>query len=118
MRMFVAALLLLSAPDDTLQPWGSNHHASDAPKKHVEELTAGRHAYTVKQGGTMDGTNCRTPVSCGMSASNFADGSPARAGSISPGWHAAWRRRNSASSTCIFDFCSPSRAIRVNSVAR
>jgi hypothetical protein len=67
MRTIFAALLLLSAPDDTLQPWGSNHHASDAPKKHVEELTAGRHAYTVKQGGTMDGTNCRTPVSCGMS---------------------------------------------------
>jgi hypothetical protein len=71
MRTLFAAVLLLSPlspPDEpALEPWGSNRHASDASKKHVEELTAGRHVYTVKQGGTMDGTNCRPPVGVGMS---------------------------------------------------
>jgi hypothetical protein len=33
----------------------------------VEEVAAGRHAYTVRQGGTMDGSNCRTPLGVGMS---------------------------------------------------
>src|SRR5262245_53034129 len=71
MRTFVAVVFLLSPlspPDEqALAPWGSNRHASDAAKQHVEELTAARHVYTVKQGGTMDGTNCRTPVGVGMS---------------------------------------------------
>jgi hypothetical protein len=71
MRTLFATLLLLSPltpPDEpALAPWGSKGQASDVAKKHVEELTAGRHAYTVKQGGTMDGTNCRTPVGVGMS---------------------------------------------------
>lgn len=73
MRTLFAALLLMSPlspqtqSDEALAPWGANRHGSDAPKKHVEDLTAGRHAYTVKHGGTMDGTNCRTPVGVGMS---------------------------------------------------
>jgi hypothetical protein len=59
-------LLLAQAPDRPLAPWGTNHHPSDAPKHNVEQVAAGRHAYTVKQGGTMDGTNCRSPIGVGM----------------------------------------------------
>src|SRR5579864_646652 len=49
-----------------LAPWGSNHHPTDVSKDHVEQITAGRHTYTVRQGGTMDGTSCRSPVGVGM----------------------------------------------------
>ena len=66
MRAMLAALLALipAAPaDEPLQPWGSNHHPTDVPKRHVEELADARHAYAVAQGGTMDGTNCRAPLS-------------------------------------------------------
>ena len=36
-------------------------------KSTVQEITEGSHEYTVVQGGTMDGRNCRTPMGCGMS---------------------------------------------------
>jgi len=68
----VAALLAVAGqgftaePGANLAPWGLNHHPTDVPKHHVEQITAGRHAYTVRQGGTMDGTNCRSPVGVGM----------------------------------------------------
>jgi hypothetical protein len=68
MRTLLAAVVLLATPDEAPPaPWGANRHASDVPKKHVEELSAARHAYVVQQGGTMDGSNCRTPVGVGMS---------------------------------------------------
>ena len=51
-------------------------------------------------------------ASCGSSTSNFADGSSRAARIDQPGWHAAWRSRSSASSTCIFDSLTPSRAMR------
>ena len=41
-------------------------HPTDVAKSHVEKVTAGRQAYTVVQGGTMDGRNCRSPMGCGM----------------------------------------------------
>lgn len=40
---------------------------SDSPRSHVEETSSARHAYTVTQRGTMDGANCRSPLSVGMS---------------------------------------------------
>jgi hypothetical protein len=51
---------------DGLAPWASNHHPTDAAKRHVEQIVAGRHTYTVRQAGTMDGTNCRSPLGVGM----------------------------------------------------
>jgi hypothetical protein len=69
MRALILVLFtvaLVPAPEQPLPPWGSNHHPSDLPKRHVEEIATGRHAYTVRQGGTMDGTNCRSPVGVGM----------------------------------------------------
>jgi hypothetical protein len=69
MRAWMLAFVaLVPAPPqgESLEPWASNHHPSDAPKRRVEEVSAARHAYTVVQGGTMDGTNCRSPIGVGM----------------------------------------------------
>lgn len=45
----------------SLQPWGSDNHPADEARSHLERITGRRHAYTVVQGGSMDGENCRTP---------------------------------------------------------
>jgi hypothetical protein len=49
-----------------LEPWASNTHPTDVARRHVEEIGAGRHEYSVVQGGTMDGRNCCSPMSVGM----------------------------------------------------
>lgn len=67
MMILLAILALLGPGDETLQPWGSNHHASDVPRKHLEEIVEAKHPYTVTQGGTMDGRSCRSPLGVGMS---------------------------------------------------
>jgi Putative Ig domain len=36
------------------------------PKRHVEEIALGHHSYSITQGGTMDGANCRSPLGVGM----------------------------------------------------
>jgi hypothetical protein len=59
-------ICLFPGPQDALAPWGTNHHPTDAPKRHVEQVTSSKHAYMVRQGGTMDGSNCRSPLSVGM----------------------------------------------------
>jgi hypothetical protein len=64
--MALPVLGLAQLPDRPLAPWGSDHHRTDVPKRHVEQVATGRHAYTVRQGGMMDGTNCRSPVGVGM----------------------------------------------------
>jgi hypothetical protein len=69
MRVLILALPVLipaQLPDPPLAPWGSDHHPTDVPKRHVEQVAAGRHAYAVRQGGTMDGINCRSPLGVGM----------------------------------------------------
>ncbi|MBI4659292.1 MAG: hypothetical protein HY735_10665 [Verrucomicrobia bacterium] len=55
---------LTAAP--ALKPWSTNTHPSDVSKSHVEGITAGPHRYTIVQGGTMDGRNCRSPMGCGI----------------------------------------------------
>jgi hypothetical protein len=65
--LITVATIPISAQEKSLAPWGSNHHPTDVPKRHVEQVAAGRHAYMVRQGGTMDGTNCRSPLGVGMS---------------------------------------------------
>jgi len=67
MRIFTLVLLLAAGPDEGLAPWAANKHASDAPKQHKEEVSKSKQVYTVVQGGTMDGRNCRSPLGCGMS---------------------------------------------------
>ncbi|MCK4283639.1 MAG: hypothetical protein KAX44_04915 [Candidatus Brocadiae bacterium] len=49
-----------------MEPWASNTHPTDVFERRVEEVGAGRHVYTVTQGGTMDGRNCRSPMGVGM----------------------------------------------------
>src|SRR5687768_9786372 len=52
--------------DDAHPPWGTKSHPTDAAKRHVEKVAVGRHVYVVRQGGTMDGANCRSPIGVGM----------------------------------------------------
>ncbi len=57
------------AADEALHPWSTNTHPTDVAKSHVEEISAaagGVRRYTVVQGGTMDGRNCRSPMGCGI----------------------------------------------------
>jgi putative Ig domain-containing protein len=62
----LAALVAGARAEQPPAPWGANRHPTDVPKRHVEEIAEGRKAYTVRQGGTMDGTNCRSPLGVGM----------------------------------------------------
>jgi hypothetical protein len=63
--LVLATLCPAAGPDDALEPWAANRHPEDAPKRRVEDITAAKHAYIVTQGGTMDGTNCRSPIGGG-----------------------------------------------------
>lgn len=47
---------------EDLEPWASRGHAEDRLCRHVQEITDGQFVYTVFQGGTMDGINCRPPI--------------------------------------------------------
>jgi hypothetical protein len=59
-------LVLAQSADQALAPWGANHHATDVPMRYSEAIVDGRRAYTIRQGGTMDGMNCRSPIGVGM----------------------------------------------------
>jgi hypothetical protein len=63
LAMFGAAV----GPSELLAPWGTASHPTDKSKRHVAKISVGRHVYVVRQGGTMDGTNCRSPIGVGMS---------------------------------------------------
>jgi acetyl esterase/lipase len=51
-----------ATPAEALEPWASNRHPQDAAGRHTEDVTAAKQEYRVRHGGTMDGTNCRSPV--------------------------------------------------------
>lgn len=55
------AALLAAAAENALPPWASNHHPTDVPTEHVQEIVDAQADYVVVQGGTMDGRNCRSP---------------------------------------------------------
>jgi hypothetical protein len=59
--LWILALLPLGQGDPGLAPWGADRHPTDVARRHVQEVTAARSEYTVLQGGTMDGRNCRSP---------------------------------------------------------
>ncbi|HEY2414842.1 MAG TPA: hypothetical protein VGI40_21535 [Pirellulaceae bacterium] len=63
MRITLWLLLLLPMAlcGEELAPWNSNRHASDVPRRHVQDVAAARFEYRVVQSGTMDGRNCRSP---------------------------------------------------------
>jgi hypothetical protein len=50
------------APEEALAPWAPNRHPKDVSRRHTEEITSAKQAYRITQGGTMDGTNCRSPI--------------------------------------------------------
>jgi acetyl esterase/lipase len=47
---------------ETLEPWASKSHPKDIAKEHTEVITTAKQEYRIVQGGTMDGTNCRSPI--------------------------------------------------------
>lgn len=54
---------------DAWYPRSTDAHPTDTAKSHIEQitvLTGGTYKYTVFQGGTMDGRNCRSPMGCGI----------------------------------------------------
>lgn len=59
--LFFLALVPLAAADDDLAPWGADRKPGDVRRRHVEEIATPRSEYSVVQGGTMDGRNCRSP---------------------------------------------------------
>ena len=61
------AVALAGDAGQGLKPWASNKHPTDVAKNRVEEITSGQHRYTIVQGGTMDGENCRSPMGYGAS---------------------------------------------------
>src|SRR5262245_28597569 len=61
-----AVLTVFSGADPALEPWASKAQPGDLPKSHVENIGTGEHKYNVAHGGTMDGTNTRSPMGCGM----------------------------------------------------
>src|SRR6478609_4621313 len=61
-----AVLLMVPGADPALEPWASKAHPGDVAKGHVENIATAEHKYTVVHGGTVDGTNCRSPMGCGM----------------------------------------------------
>jgi hypothetical protein len=61
-----AITALVASTEAALPPWATNTHPTDTARTRVEEITTSPHAYTVTQGGTMDGRNCRLPMGCGI----------------------------------------------------
>lgn len=49
-------------------PWEMSADATDVPKSHIQRVTERTRKYQVRQGGTMDGRNCRTPMGVGMNS--------------------------------------------------
>jgi hypothetical protein len=64
--MLSAMLVAAAGSDEPLAPWGKNTDPTDVPKRHVQKVMIGEHAYVIRQGGTMDGSNCRSPLGVGM----------------------------------------------------
>jgi hypothetical protein len=64
--ILATALFTADGSDQALEPWASKAQPSDVAKSYVVTVTTGEHKYIVVHGGTMDGTNCRSPMGCGM----------------------------------------------------
>jgi hypothetical protein len=66
MILLTAALLPAAHGGEGLEPWTSRSHPQDVARRHVQEIRAAKEKYCVKQAGTMDGANCRSPVGGGF----------------------------------------------------
>ena len=63
--ILIPAILLFSSSSDALR--AQENSSKQQPKRHVEEIGSGRHAYLVNQNSKLDGANCRSPMGVGMS---------------------------------------------------
>ena len=50
----------VSQSEAAFAPWASNTDPTDAPRRHVQDVTSSPFSYTITQGGTMDGKMCTT----------------------------------------------------------
>lgn len=64
--LFTTALLAGADGGERLEPWASRSHPQDVAQRHVKEISNAKQKYDVIQGGTMDGTNCRSPIGGGF----------------------------------------------------
>jgi hypothetical protein len=53
-------------PTEALEPWASDRHPKDKFRQYTEDITTAKQEYRVTHGGTMDGTNCRSPIGGGF----------------------------------------------------
>jgi hypothetical protein len=97
----LSALLIAPGADPALEPWASKAQPGDVAKHHVEEIDRCEQKYNVYHGGTMDGTNCRTPIGCGI----------AREGAIEQTWQSnrAVRMENVGQSDVVNPWLSNGR---------
>jgi len=57
---------LAAKPEEALEPWASSRHPRDVAQRRVQEITTAKQEYRLTHGGTMDGTNCRSPIGGGF----------------------------------------------------
>jgi len=66
LTILLATMLPAAPPVEALEPWASKRHPKDVSRRHVQVITAAKQEYRVTHGGTMDGTNCRSPSGGGF----------------------------------------------------
>ena len=66
MMLLFAAVVRAVVREDPLEPWAAKRDPQDVAGRHAEDITAAQKEYRIRQGGTMDGTNCRTPIGGGF----------------------------------------------------
>src|SRR5262249_38213364 len=65
--LIAAAILPVGAgAEPALEPWASKAQPGDVSRRQVAKIGTAGPKYIVVCGGTMDGTNCRSPMGCGM----------------------------------------------------
>jgi hypothetical protein len=64
--LLIAFAVSFLVAEDGLEPFGATTHPTDKGKSAAFKATTGKFSYTIEQGGTMDGENCRTPMSVAM----------------------------------------------------
>jgi hypothetical protein len=55
-----AAMDSVAQPRGVFEPWTSRTDPTEAPKRHVQDVTTSPFTYTIIQGGTIDGKMCTT----------------------------------------------------------
>jgi len=64
--LLTMASVLAAGADEALPPRATVAHPTDKERFHLEEIATSPYQYRVRQAGTMDGRNCRSPMGCGI----------------------------------------------------